>query len=94
MSPLEKITKDFVEGARKDTHSEIFTILKHCTDVDIQRLIDAGVDNKFIELDFIKSRLVYFGILKQNPGDSFGIALDMIPDVVAKWRDEKINILK
>ena len=49
-----------------------------------------------IELDFIASKGLYFGYLSSDevkPGNlhSFGIRFEEIPDLIQKWRDEKIN---
>lgn len=45
-----------------------------------------------MELDFLKTRLEYFGRL-QKVESTLGISKEMIPDLIAKWREEKLNNL-
>jgi hypothetical protein len=68
--------------------------------MDLNRLINCiKRDNKskpagqtfYMELDFTKSRLVYFGKMKAD--GEFGISFDLIPDMVERWREEKLNSL-
>lgn len=53
--------------------------------------LDSFVISKVcIELDFLSAKLKYFKKLDNKSG-SFGIDLEMIPELVAEWRNEKIN---
>jgi hypothetical protein len=45
-----------------------------------------------MELDFLKTRLEYFGRLPKVES-TLGISKEMIPDLIARWRDEKLNNL-
>ena len=46
-----------------------------------------------MELDFLAAKLKYFKRLNTDEM-SFGIDFELIPELIAKWRDEKIdNIL-
>ena len=84
---------------RDDLHSEVEQIILLSNKRDLikieqilrEKKIDSFVISKVcIELDFLSSKLKYLKKLDLNNG-SFGIDLEMIPDLVAEWRDEKIN---
>lgn len=84
---------------RDDLHSEVEQIILLSNKRDLIKIeqilqvkkIDSFVISKVcIELDFLSSKLKYLKKLDNNSG-SFGIDLEMIPDLVAEWRDEKIN---
>ena len=84
---------------RDDLHSEVEQIILLSNKRDLIKIeqilqvkkIDSFVISKVcIELDFLSSKLKYLKKLDLNNG-SFGIDLEMIPDLVAEWRDEKIN---
>lgn len=84
---------------RDDLHSEVEQIILLSNKRDLIKIeqilqvkkIDSFVISKVcIELDFLSSKLKYLKKLDNNSG-SFGIDLEMIPDLVAEWRNEKIN---
>ena len=84
---------------RDDLHSEVEQIILLSNKRDLikieqilrEKKLDSFVISKVcIELDFLSSKLKYLKKLDLNNG-SFGIDLEMIPDLVAEWRDEKIN---
>lgn len=84
---------------RDDLHSEVEQIILLSNKRDLikieqilrEKKLDSFVISKVcIELDFLSSKLKYLKKLDNNNG-SFGIDLEMIPDLVAEWRDEKIN---
>lgn len=45
-----------------------------------------------MELDFLKTRLEYFGRIPKVES-TIGLSKEMIPDLIAKWREEKLNNL-
>lgn len=84
---------------RDDLHSEVEQIILLSNKRDLIKIeqilqvkkIDSFVISKVcIELDFLSSKLKYLKKLDPKNG-SFGIDLEMIPELVAEWRDEKIN---
>jgi hypothetical protein len=86
---------------RKDLHDEVELIITLSNKSDLSNLEKLTKEKKYdsttissicIELDFLATKLKYF---KKLDGDtSFGLEFDLVPDLIAKWRDEKIdNIL-
>ena len=95
---MELIDKTVVH-IRKDLHEEVEKIILLSEKQDLNKLEQLTKKPKFdstavssvcIELDFLASKLKYFG--KLNTSElRFGINIDLIPELIAKWRDEKIN---
>lgn len=44
-----------------------------------------------IEIDFLTSKLRYFQKLPKEFKTDFGIEFELIPDLVATWRDQKLE---
>ena len=96
---IEK-TKKYI---RKDLHDEVELIINLSSKKDLEKLEQLSSHKKYdatiisnicIELDFLASKLKYFK--KIDTGEmGFGLEFDLIPELIAKWRDEKIdNFLK
>lgn len=87
-----------LDNTRWELQSQIETIFQFAEDDDLIKLWDIVEGGKptnliFIEIDFIVSKLRYFGKLDKNFKTDFGFTLDLIPELVAKWRNEKLNNL-
>lgn len=48
-------------------------------------------DKVCIEIDFLTSKLRYFQKLPKEFKTDFGIEFELIPDLISKWRDEKLS---
>lgn len=86
------------EITREELHGELETIFECSTDEDLERL-EVLVKKRssenllLIECDFIASKLKYFGKFPEGFTTSFGIDLELIPELVSKWRDTKLGNL-
>lgn len=86
---------------RKDLHEEVELIISLSNKSDLSNLEKLTKTKKYdsttissicIELDFLATKLKYFKKLDKDL--SFGLEFDLVPELIAKWRDEKIdNIL-
>jgi hypothetical protein len=87
---------------REDLHGQVESIITLSDKKDlnkIEHLLKSKIyganviSNVCIELDFLASKLKYFKKLDIEEM-SFGVDFEMIPELIAKWRDEKLdNIL-
>lgn len=92
---------------REDLHNQLEVIIHHSLDEELSEIIgmvnsksknnklargDYNLFNKVcIEIDFLVARLKYFGRLPQGFETEFGVDSKLIPDLISKWRDEKLN---
>lgn len=97
-----ELIKNINKYIREDLHSQVDQIISLSDKKDlskIESLINSNINsinyignNVCIELDFLASKLKYLKKVS-NEEIRFGIELDLIPELVAKWRDEKLNKL-
>lgn len=91
--------KDLIKGIlRKDLIAEALNIVENLNQAELNKF--GGIVEKYdkrnqgnivcIELDFLKTRLEYFNRIPKVESD-LGIDIEMIPDVVEKWRSENIT---
>lgn len=103
-----KYTKEDIKGLvkriiRKDLLIEALSIIEACTEKDLigigehaNRLIGKS-ETSFgnilcMELDFLKSKLEYLGRIPKIESE-IGIDIVLIPEMIGKWRDEKLDNL-
>lgn len=92
---LHRVVSDIT---RDELQEELETIFESATDEDLERLeflVEGGSSENIIltEIDFIVSKLKYFKRLPEGFTGSFGIDLELIPELVSKWRDRKLRDL-
>ncbi len=95
-----KLIRKFInKNIRKESIAEALSIIDICNELELHQLISclendsiASGQTFYIELDFLKTRFVYFNQMPVGKGD-FGMELSDIPDLVEKWRGSKIDRL-
>lgn len=92
---------------RSQLYSELEILINHSLDEDLKyirevlnRVYDATTSGNekrawaiCVAIDFLSSRLQYFGRLPEDFKTDFGIDLEILPETIAEWRDEKITKL-
>ena len=94
---------DIIENAKKcvrdDLHDQVDQIITLSDKKDLERLENLLKNKSYgantvskvcMELDFLAAKLKYFKGLNTDEM-SFGIDSELIPELIAKWRDEKLN---
>lgn len=94
---------DIIEKAKKcvrdDLHSQVEQIISLSEKKDLVRMENLLKNKSYgativskvcMELDFLAAKLKYFKKLNTDEM-SFGIDFELIPELIAKWRDEKLN---
>lgn len=91
-----QLFREVKQHTREDLVSDLEVVFQVANETELnnlQQIIDEEreINLIFIELDFICSKLNYFGKFPEGFTCSFGIDLELIPDLHQKWRDEKLN---
>ena len=89
---LEKLAVD----TRPEFLRDIEVIIGLASDEELEKLeILLGGNYSpnliYIELDFIATRLAYFCKFPEGHKTSFGMDFRDVPELIAKWRDEKLG---
>jgi hypothetical protein len=101
MIPIDYIIENCKKIVRKELNDEVESLIRYAPEVELEKIFSLisrnihNINNNIIciELDFLATRLKYFGYLQDDFITTFGFNLDDVPDLLGEWREEKLNNL-
>lgn len=87
------IREDLRDSLRYIIDSVPFEFLENLGVIVLEIQSGLSLHKMFVELDFIVTKGRYFGYLELDKVGEFGLDYSDVPDLISKWRDEKINSL-
>ena len=91
-----QLFREVKQHTREDLVLDLEVVFQVATETELgklQQIIDQEreINLIFIELDFICAKLKYFKRFPEGFTTSFGIDLELIPNLLQQWRDEKLK---